>query len=393
MKKERNYLIDIVVIVLLACFVGMLSGGAAVLTIEAKKNDDSDSSDLSAVTDLYYEITNNYYTDVDSETLIEGALSGMLSVLDANSSYLDSSETTTFNNKMAGEYYGIGIEALTLDDVGVLVVGVVDDSPAYEVGIEEGDIITKLNDISLEDKTASYLISFINSVQTDIELEINRDGEVLNFTLSAEKIIITSVTSNTFYKNQKTVGYIKISIFAANTASQFTNKLKDLEESGIDALIIDVRDNAGGYLSQAATILEMFMKEDTVLYQTKTKDSTSERKDLTAEYRDYPVIILVNGSSASASEVLAASFMENYSSYIVGETTYGKGTVQETVNVLDGSMVKITTKEWLTPEGNSINGIGITPTVEVEINDKYLLNPIFDNDNQLSTALNLIVKE
>jgi carboxyl-terminal processing protease len=394
MKRSQNRFTDILIVVIISCFIGMISGAAAIISINNKKEEKLNTSDFSEVSALYEKILNEYYTDVDEQTLIQGAMSGMLSTLDINSSFLDQSATTNFNNRMKGEYYGIGIEALTLDDVGVLVVGVLEDSPAEKAGIKDGDIILSVNDISLKGKTASYFTSLVNSLEKDLKIKITRDDKTLDFNLSAEKIIINSVTTNTFSKEGKNVGYIKISIFAANTASQFTTKLQDLESSGIDSLIIDVRDNAGGYLSNAATILELFMKKGTVLYQTATKDATTKRKDLTDTYRSYPVVILVNGSSASASEVLAASFQDNYGSDLIGTTTYGKGTVQETISVLEGSSTaKITTKKWLTPKGIWINGKGLEPTIKVEINDKYLTNPIFENDNQLSVGLNTIVKK
>ena len=209
----------------------------------------------------------------------------------------------------------------------------------------------------------------------------------MTISMIPKKIVIESVTSNTFYRNSKKIGYLKISIFAANTASQFTTKLKQLEENGIDSLIIDVRNNTGGYLSNVATILELFMKKDEVLYKIESKNSTYDRKDSTEDKRDYPVTVLVNSSSASASEILASCFRDNRNSDIIGTTTYGKGTVQETVNVLDNSMAKITTKKWLTPNGNWINGKGIEPTISVDLNNIYNQNPIYDNDNQLEMAV------
>lgn len=393
MNKKSKRLTEILIIVLISCFIGMISGATAILTLNKSINKKVDTSDLGEVSALYERIMGEYYQDVDSKTLVEGAMSGMLSVLDKNSSFLDKSATNSFNNRMQGEYYGIGVEALTVDGVGILVSGVLKNSPAEKVGLKEGDMIISVNDISMKSKTASYFTSMINDSESDINIKVSRNNETKLFTLKAEKIIIQSVTTNTFYRNNKRIGYVKISIFAANTAEQFKEKIENLESSGIDSLIIDVRNNAGGYLTNASTMLEMFMKKDSTLYKTETKENTVVRKDLTEENRDYPVIVLVNESSASASEILASCFKENYGSTLVGIKTYGKGTVQETVSVLDGdSMAKLTTKKWLTPNGEWIDGKGITPDVVVKLNDKYLTDPTFENDNQLSTALNLIIK-
>ena len=215
----------------------------------------------------------------------------------------------------------------------------------------------------------------------------------MNISVLPEKVIIESVSIDKFNMNNKRVGYIKVSIFAANTASQFANKLKDLEEGGIDSLIIDVRNNSGGYLSAASTMLEMFMKKGSILYKTESKGSTTVKKDSTDEHRDYPIAVLINNSSASASEILAASLKDNLNATLIGNTTYGKGTVQETVNVLEGSKVKITTKKWLTPNGDWINKTGIDPTIRVTLKDKYYENPIKDNDNQLTTAIKVMSEQ
>jgi len=389
MKKSNKRLVDILIVVLISSFVGMLGGAAAIYTVDYTKDKENelDISKYEEIDEVFDTIVDEYYDEINKEKLIEGAISGMLSVLDTYSSYMDKADTTSFNNKMLGEYYGVGIEALTLEGTGVLVVGVLDNSPAYRSGIKEGDIIIEANGESLKEKGATYFTSLVSKTKEEIKLVINRDERTLNISLNPEKVVITSVFSNKFTIDNNNVGYIKITIFAANTASQLATELKSLEESGIDSLIIDVRDNSGGYLSTASTILEMFMKKGTTLYNIETKTTTTTRKDTTDEYRDYPVALLVNNSSASASEILAACFKDNLNSPIVGNTTYGKGTVQETVSVLDGGMAKITTKKWLTPKGEWINDVGLTPTIKVSISDKYLQNPIFDNDNQLETAI------
>lgn len=391
MSKGKR-LIELMLVIFITCLVGMICGASSIYTLYNNEKDKNESlSGKEEINELYNKIVNEYYGDVDEKLLTEAALSGMLSILDSNSSYLDPSSTTSFNNKMKGEYYGIGVEVITVDEEGSLVMSVVENSPAFKAGIKEGDMIISVNGESLKNKTAAYLISFIaNTKGSNIKFNVLRNDEELTFNFAAELVVIDSVTSNIYYKNNNRIGYLKISVFAMNTATQFITKLDELESSGIDSLIIDVRDNAGGYLSNASTILELFMKKGTILYKTETKDTVSNRKDSTNNYREYPVAILVNGSSASASEVLTASFMENYDSEVIGSTTYGKGTVQETVNVLGDSMAKITTKKWLTPNGNWINETGIEPTISVPISDAYLKEQNYDNDNQLQRAIEVL---
>lgn len=389
MKKSNKRLVEIMIVVFISTFIGMLGGAATIYTIDYnnKKENNIDVSKIDEIDSVFDKIVDDYYDNVDKNKLIEGAISGMLSVLDEHTAYIDKSATTSFNNKMRGEYYGIGIEALTLEGTGVLVVEVTSGSPAERSGIKPDDIIIEVNGESLKNESASYFSSLVSTTKEEMKLVISRDGRNLNFSVKPEKVIIPSVTTNKFVVEGKKIGYIKISIFAANTDTQFATKLSELEQNGIDSLIIDVRNNAGGYLSSVSTILEMFMKKGTVLYNTETKLSQTARKDTTDEFRDYPVAVLTNGSSASASEILAACFKENFNSDIVGNTTYGKGTVQEVINVLEGSSAKLTTKKWLTPSGEWINEKGLTPTIRVTLSNNYQENPTYENDNQLEKAI------
>ena len=384
MYKSNSRLLDIFIVVIVSSLIGMLAGAGYIYTLN--KGKEKSSSNVSLIDDMYNTIIDKYYGNIDEDELVEAAISGMLSKLDSNSAYMDPLTTYSFNKKMQGEYYGIGIESLTVDK-GVLVVEVLKNSVANNAGIKENDVITTINGESLAGKTASYFTDLVAKSSTELKLTINRNSKSININLIPEKIIIESVSTNKFNINGKRVGYIKIDIFAANTASQFTSKLKSLEETGIDSLIIDVRNNSGGYLSQASTILELFMEKDTILYRTESKTSSLTRKDQTEENRTYPIAILVNGSTASASEVLTACFMENVGAKVIGTRTYGKGTVQETINVLDNSKAKLTTKNWYTPKGNSVNEKGIIPSVVVEPSNTYQSNPTYDNDNELERAL------
>ena len=393
-KHSDKRLVDIVIVVLISTFVGMLCGVSILYSMNLDYfNKNKSDVDLGEIGEVYDKIVNEYYGTVDEDKLAEAAISGMLSILDKNTTYLNEADTTSFNNRMQGEYYGIGVEVFTADNSGILVMSVLKNSPAEAAGILEGDFIIAVDGESLIGKKATYFNSIISNSKNSVKLTIERNKKNIDISLTPEKIIIESVSSNIFYRDSKKVGYIKIDIFVANTASQFIAMLNKLEENGIDSLIIDVRNNAGGYLSNVATILELFMNNGTTLYKIETKESTTARKDITDDKREYPVVVLVNGSSASASEILAACFKENKGSDIVGTKTYGKGTVQEQISVLDNSMAKITTKKWLTPNGNWIDGVGVEPTIKVELNSNYLNNPTYNNDNQLETAINVIVKK
>ena len=193
-------------------------------------------------------------------------------------------------------------------------------------------------------------------------------------------------------KNDKKIGYIGISIFSSVSPKQFKNKLEDLESENIDGLVIDVRNNNGGYLTAVTDIVSCLLPKGKVIYQVQRNDEKNVTKDKTSTSREYPIAILVNGYSASASEILAASIKESYGGFVVGTKTYGKGTVQQVKQLSDGSMIKYTVENWLTPDGNWIDGKGIEPTNVVELDNNYYNNPIFDNDNQLQEALVLVSK-
>ena len=165
-----------------------------------------------------------------------------------------------------------------------------------------------------------------------------------------------------------------------------------MEKEKISGLVIDVRDNSGGYLTSVTDICNLFLEKGKVIYQLEDSNGKVKKKDTTKEKRDYKVVVLINKGSASASEILASSIKESYGGDVVGTNSFGKGTVQQTKKLLDGSMIKYTTQKWLTPNGNFINEVGVTPTKEVELDDSYLDDPKMENDNQLWEAVNLIVK-
>ena len=165
-----------------------------------------------------------------------------------------------------------------------------------------------------------------------------------------------------------------------------------MEKEKISGLVIDVRDNSGGYLTSVTDICNLFLEKGKVIYQLEDSNGKVKKKDTTKEKRDYKIVVLINKGSASASEILASAIKESYGSDVVGTNSFGKGTVQQTKKLLDGSMIKYTTQKWLTPNGNFINEIGVTPTKEVELDDSYLDDPKMENDNQLWEGVNLIIK-
>ena len=223
-----------------------------------------------------------------------------------------------------------------------------------------------------------------------VSLTVLRGEEEVTVVAKRGVVEIPSVSSDIL---EESIGYIKIDSFSATTSDQFSKKLKSMEEKNISSLVIDVRDNPGGKLGQVNKILEKFFSKKTVLYQIVTKDKTTKVYDDTSDNRDYPVVVLVNNGSASAAEILAASFQDNYKDVtIVGTVTYGKGTIQKAIELSSGASIKYTTQKWLTPKGKWINEKGVIPDEIIEQGDKYGANPTYANDVQLQKAVEILKK-
>ena len=387
--------IEVLIIIIISIAFGVVVG-CSVTFFRQEYRGEKVSSSLQELIAVYNNILEDYYKNVDERDLVDAAVEGMLSSLDdPYSTYMDEENAATFNETVDGSYIGIGITIAMNADKKFYVVSVVDNSPAEKANIQVGDYLLKIGDQLLEGLNLSDVTSIIKKDEkTTLELTLERDGKEVVKEVKPATIDFISVTSDVYALNNGNAGYISIDTFAANTFQQFKTELKKLEKKNINSLIIDVRSNPGGHLSQTKNILELFMKKNTILYQVQFKDDINKIKDNTKKSRTYPVVILVNSSSASAAEILAASFRDSYSdATLIGETTYGKGTVQTAYTLSDGTSVKYTTEKWLTPKGKWIDGKGVTPNRVVQLTEEYLTNPIPENDLQLQTALDFLEKE
>ena len=370
----------------LACF--------SVLTILNKgKNYFVLSKELAKFVDAYDAIVDNYYKEVDKDKLVESAINGMVSSIgDEYTSYSDKDVTDNFNEAVNGKYMGIG--ALIMKSENDLVIyKVFEDSPSYKAGLKDGDIILKLDDKDTKDMSVNDIASIVkNDDNKEVKLLVKRGEENLDITIVKDMVELPVVSGKVINHNDKKIGYISLSIFSSVASEQFNKQLVKLEKEGISGLVIDVRGNSGGYLTTVTDIVSYFLKKGDIIYKLEVNDKVTVRKDKTKESRDYPVAVLIDKNSASASEILASSIKESYNGYVVGTNSYGKGTVQQTLVLSDGSMIKYTIEKWLTPLGNWINEEGVIPTNYVELSSEYLNNPVFENDNQLNEALELVSK-
>ncbi len=378
---------EVVFLVLLTAIIGLAMGGIVTYNVVFKGERVDD--ELQELINNYEYIVENYYDDVDKSELIDSAIAGMLDSLDINSTYVGDTDSN-FSIYLEGTYEGTGIQVYNDEDNNIVIYAVFDDSPASEAGLEPGDIIIKLNDEDTTDMTVSDFSELVKEQDGYFEITYKRDDEEKTVQLKVAEIELKSVSSKIISEDDKKIGYIRVTIFANNTYDQFAEALEELESEDIDGLILDLRDNSGGHLSAAEKMISLFLDSSHPIYQIKSKDSQNVYYSTGSETKDYKISILVNGSSASASEVVTSALKEQYGALVVGETTYGKGTVQELLTLSDGEQYKLTTKTWLTSKGVEVDGVGIDPDYEVQLSDEYYEDPTDENDDQLQKAISLL---
>lgn len=393
-KEKESYSFDEVFsITIFSLLLGVLACFSVLTILNKGKNYFVLSKELAKFVDAYDAIVNNYYKEVDKDKLVESAINGMVSSIgDEYTSYSDKDVTDNFNETVNGKYMGIGA-LIMKNEKDLVIYKVFEDSPSYRAGLKDGDIILKLDDKDTKDMSVNDIASIVkNDDNKEVKLLVKRGEENLDITIVKDMVELPVVSGKVINHNDKKIGYISLSIFSSVASEQFNKQLVKLEKEGISGLVIDVRGNSGGYLTTVTDIVSYFLKKGDIIYKLEVNDKVTVRKDKTKESRDYPVAVLIDKNSASASEILASSIKESYNGYVVGTNSYGKGTVQQTLVLSDGSMIKYTIEKWLTPLGNWINEEGVVPTNYVELSSEYLNNPVFENDNQLNEALELVSK-
>lgn len=373
-KKTTDFnIIEVIVIIIITGIIVSVCSGLIVYKNYDKiyiSSSDGEKSELSEFIESYDHIVNSYVKEVDKKKLIESAIAGMYGYLeDDYSIYMNKDITDSLQEQLSGKYTGIGVE-ITLNNNEIIINQVFSDSPAKKAGLKKGDILIKLDDVELSTKEFNYMSNTIKKGNKDkYKITYKRDGKEYTTTLKREDIIIESVSSKT-YDN---VGYIKIDTFS-NTTSDLVKKELDGFNKNVKSLVIDLRDNTGGYLNAAYDTASLFLDKGMIVYQLKDKDSKItkyETKDKVYKKFD-KISILINGSSASASEVLTLALKDCLNAKVVGVKSYGKGTVQETEVLSSGAMVKFTSAYWLGPKGESINEKGIVPDIEEKDVNKQL---------------------
>lgn len=385
---------DTSILVLLTCIISF-AFSSIINYNNIQKKDNTSLKEFDKLINVYNDIMDNYYTDVDKDSLIEGAINGMIDSLgDPYSTYINESSSDSLNTRLQGSYEGIGIEIFNNDDGNVEIITVFDGSPAFECGINSGDIIKSIGEVDFTGKTIDELKSKIATYgDEEFEMILSRNGNDYSVKLSRKNIIIKSVSSQVFERNGKQIGYIKVDIFSQTTYSQFEKVLKDLEDKKVDSLVIDLRNNTGGHLTVVEDMISLFLDKTNVIYQTQTKTNTIKFYSKGNETKKYPIVMLVNEASASASELMTAALKEQYGATVIGKTTFGKGTIQKLKSLSNTTEYKYTTKKWLTPKGNWINEIGISPDIDVDQSEEYYNTTSTSDDIQLQKSLDYLSKK
>ena len=363
--------------------------------IAIKSDDNSSLGGLEATLASFRSVLEEKYMgEIDDETLIEGAIKGYVSALgDPYTTYYTKEEMDELMEETTGNYVGIGIYmTLDLENNAIYVVKPMEGSPAEEAGIKAGDLITKVDGIEYSGEELDQASNAIKGKEgTKVKLEILSNGQTREIEVERRKIIVSHIVEKKF----DNIGYLLIEDFDGGCADEFEEKYKELEKQGIDRLIIDLRNNGGGVVNEAVDIADMLLEKDKTILITKDKKGNEEVKKCDNEASiTMPVVVLTNGYSASASEILVGALKDNERATIVGTKTYGKGVIQEVDRLNDGSGLKITI-EYYTPNRDKINKVGIKPDEEIELSSEIIEKGTYtdEEDNQLQKAIEIIKRK
>ena len=383
---------EVIIIVLITIVVSFFAG---FFINKGKKNKELSDYEQELISNYEY-ILNHYYNTVEPRDLISSGIRGMINYIqksDPYAEYIDSNYINDYDLEISGRYYGVGIQIQKNNNNETEIVNIFENSPAYNQKLQVGDVIISINDEVVLYMELENVKKIVQSQGSEYyRIKVRRNEQEVEVKLKNDYVEINQVSSKIFENDDKKIGYIKVDSFTTNAFNQFSSKLYELEKNNIGSLIIDLRNNTGGELTSVENIVSMFLDKKNVIYQFKDKTEIKKYYSLSNEKREYPIVVLVNGLSASASELMTAALQEKYGATVIGTQTYGKGTAQQTLTLDNGEKYKITIYEWLTANGNSIDKVGIKPDIVEAATSEYLSNPTEENDNQLNKAIEYLKK-
>ena len=354
-------------------------------------NEDDIYKKIDLFSEVLDKINKEYVDEVNQSEAMDAAINGVLQSLDPYSGYMSPESFQNMQTETSGEFGGLGIE-VGMEHGVVKVISPIDNSPASRVGVKAGDYIVKINDIQVQGKTLNEAVELMRGpVGTDIEITVRRRGEkkALTFIITRDIIEVASVKSEVI--DNKT-GYLRLTSFNENSGNQIKDKIKEFKKNGkVENYILDLRNNPGGLLSQAIKISDFFLDNGEIV-STKSKRKYENRKWFAKKgdiLKSNILVILINYGSASASEIVAGALQDHKRAILIGESTYGKGSVQSIIPLKNSGAIRLTVSKYYLPSGKSISDVGVTPDIEVdESSDEFRLNT--ETDNQLSFALKLL---
>lgn len=388
MKKGKGFnLMSVVIIICITSLISAITAGIIVTNnYDLSYKGLSTDKNLNEFLKAYSNIVNNYYEDIDKEKMLDAAMDAMLNYLGDNyTTYLTKEQRKELEERLAGEYEGLGIKIS-----GREIVEITENSPASEAGLMVGDLFVSVEGTDVTNATSSIISTLIrDDSKKEVNIVIDRNGNQMPFKITKSLIPTSSIS---YELKENNIGYLKIDIFSRPLTNEIEKALVDMESKGMEKLIIDVRDNTGGYLDSAETTASLFLEKGKLIYSLQDKNGKEDYKDTTETKRDYPIVVLINRNSASSSEILAAALKDSYNAILVGETSYGKGKVQQTYDIENGGMAKYTSAKWLRPNGSCIDGVGLKPDYEVNIIYDYNENGeiVGYTDTQLNKAIEVI---
>jgi len=354
-------------------------------------NEDDIYKKIDLFSEVLDKINKEYVDDVNQSEAMDAAINGVLQSLDPYSAYMSPDSFQDMQTETSGEFGGLGIE-VGMEYGVVKVISPIDNSPASKVGVKAGDYIVKIDDIQVQGKSLTEAVELMRGpVGTDIEITVRRKGEkkALTFVITRDIIKIASVKSKII--DEKT-GYLRLTSFNENSSNQIKDKIKEFNENKkVENYILDLRNNPGGLLSQAIKISDFFLDNGEIV-STKGKKKYENRKWFAKKgdiLNKNTMVVLINYGSASASEIVAGALQDHKRAILIGESTYGKGSVQSIIPLKNNGAIRLTVSKYYLPSGKSISEVGVTPDIEVsESTDDFKLNT--ETDNQLNYALKLL---
>ena len=363
--------------------------------IAINSSNSENKDDIYKKIDLFSEvldkINKEYVEDVNQSDAMDAAINGVLQSLDPYSTYMTPKLYESIQTETSGEFGGLGIE-VSMEAGVVKVISPIDNTPASRAGVKAGDYIVKINDIQVQGKSLSEAVDLMRGpVGTDIEITVRRRGKkkALVFKITREIIKVASVKSKII--DEKT-GYLRLTSFNENSSSQIKDKIKEFKKNGkVENYILDLRNNPGGLLSQAIKISDFFLDNGEIV-STRSKSKYENRKWFAKKgdiLNGETIVVLINYGSASASEIVAGALKDHKRAILIGENSYGKGSVQSIIPLKNSGAIRLTVSKYYLPSGKSISEIGVKPDIEIaENSDEFKLNT--ETDNQLNFALKLL---